>query len=518
MDSSRGRHSSSTASSSDSLDASIGLRRVAVRGGALAASGFLTSQAISFIGFVVLARLAPPATFGAYAAASVLLGTSALFVEAGMQAAVIQRQDRVQAAASTALAANLVGGLCLAALAAALAPVIGLFFDSGDIARAAAVMAGTIPINAAAIVPGALLQRVVSYRFPFLESLGSLAYVIAGIIALSGGLGLWGLVTATYIAAATRTTAVWALSEWRPSLGLVSWSMWRSLSRYGRPVVLSAFLREVGITGTTAVVGRALGTGALGRFRAAQRLVLQSNSAIVYGSAYVLLPVFSRIWQEERRFQESILRALRTLTLIVFPLSLVFIPLGRPFATILLGERWRGAGPIMMAMAGIGVALALDSVSSEAFKAVGRTDLLPRLHGLTAILPIGLMFPLLRFGAAGAGLAMSLGMCIVAMYAIGALSQVARLPLRIILAQLRPATTCAVLMAGGVYLVDRYVVHAAHNSGLVGVCLLALDLVAAMLLYLGLLLLLSRGSVVELRDAARLLLGRVENAPSTAAG
>jgi O-antigen/teichoic acid export membrane protein len=493
-------------------------RRRVVRGGTLAALGSFTSQAIALIGFIILARLAPPSTFGAYAAASILTGASLLFSEAGMQAAVIQRPDRVEEAASTAFTANVVGGFALAALAAALAPLIGLFFHNSEIGTAAAVLAGTIPLNAASIVPGALLSRRVSFRFAFIGPFESLAYAIAAIAALAGGLGLWGLVLATYAAAAARTTVVWLVSGWRPSFDLVSWEMWRSLSRYGRPVVLSSLFDEVGRGGSTAVVGRLLNISALGQFRSAQRLVLQPNTAIVYGSAYVLLPAFSRIWQDERRFHDSILRALRTLMLLIFPVSLVFIPLGRPFATILLGQPWRGAGPIMMAMAGVGIASALGSISAETFKASGRTDLLPRFHALGAAIPIALMFALRDLGAPGMGLAISLGMLMVAAYAIQILARITSIPLGVILAQVRPAATSGFLMAAGTFVLDRFLVHAGQSDGAAGALLLALDLLGAVLLYLGSLCLISRRSVLELKEVVKLLVGRAEGSASTAAG
>jgi O-antigen/teichoic acid export membrane protein len=494
------------------------LRRRIVRGGTLAALGNIAAQGISLISFVALARLAPPSTFGSYAAASILLATSALFVEAGMQAAVIQRQERVDEAASTAFVANVIGGVGLAALAAACAPLIGLFFHSGEIGKAAAVMAATIPLNAAAIVPGALLARRLSFRFAALDPLASLAYGTTAVVALSTGLRLWGLVLATLVAAATRTAAVLVLAAWRPSLQLVSWEMWRSLSRYGRPVVLSAFFREIGTTGSTAVVGRALGTAGLGRFRAAQRLVQQSNSAIIFGSAYVLLPVFSRIWKDQRRLQDSILRALRTLTLIVFPLSLVFIPLGRPFATILLGHRWAGAGPIMMALSAVGAALAIDSVCSEVFKAVGRTDLLPRMSAISAFGSIALMFPLLTFGTTGIGAAISIAMLAVTVYAVRNLSRITSIEHRVIVAQIRPALSAALVMAAGTYPLERYVVRAQESHGLVGLALLVLDLAIAAALYLGSLLVVSRPAVTELKGAVKLLVGRLEGSASTATG
>jgi O-antigen/teichoic acid export membrane protein len=493
-------------------------RQRVLRGGTLAALGSFTSQAIALISFIILARLAPPSTFGAYAAATILTGASLLFSEAGMQSAVIQRPDRVEEAASTAFTANVVGGFALAALAAALAPLIGLFFHNGEIGTAAAALAGTIPLNAASIVPGAMLARRVSFRFAFIGPFEAVAYAIAAIAALAGGLGLWGLVVATYAAVAVRTATIWVVSGWRPSFDLVSWEMWRSLSRYGRPVVLSSLFDEVGRAGSTAVVGRLLSISALGQFRSAQRLVLQPNTAIIYGSAYVLLPAFSRIWEDEKRFHDSILRALRTLMLMIFPVSLVFIPLGQPFATILLGREWRGAGPIMMAMAGVGIASALGSISAETFKATGRTYLLPRFHFLGALIPVALMFALRDHGAPGMGLAVSLGTGLVAVYAIWVLARVTSIPLGVILAQIRPAAASGVLMAAGVFVLDRFIVHAGQSDGAAGAALLALDLLGVVLLYFGSLYLLSRQSVLELKELAKLLVGRAEPSASIAAG
>src|SRR5439155_12452110 len=122
--------------------------------------------------------------------------------------------------------------------------------------------------------PAALLQRRMSFRLAFVLPLSSLAYGVAAVAALASGLGLWGLVLATYVADFVRTVVVWLLAGWRPSPELVSWRMWRSLSAYSRPVVFSLMLREIGFAGSTAVVGRLLGASDLGRFRAAQRFVL----------------------------------------------------------------------------------------------------------------------------------------------------------------------------------------------------------------------------------------------------
>jgi len=495
----------STPAPAPAADEAADLRRRVVRGGTLAALGLILSQAISFVSFLVLARLAPPVTFGAYAAAAILLSSSGLFLEGGMESAVIQRPDRIPEAASTAFAANIVAGFLLGAVAAALAPLIGLFFHSSRIALASAVLAGTIPLNAAGIVPGALLRRRVSLRYALVQPCAALAYAVAAIVTLAQGLGIWGLVAATYATGAARVVLVWWLSRWRPARSLMSWEMWRSLSAYGRPVVFSSLLREIGFSGTTAFVGRALGTAELGRFRAAQRFVQQANAVVVTGTAYALLPALARIAADEARLRAAVLRTIRVVTLLVVPVSLVFIPLGSQFAVVLLGARWRGAGPIMMAMAGMGIALALDSISSEAFKATGRTDLLPRMHGLTAIVPLAFMFALFRLGGAGIGLAMTLGTSTVAAYAIRALGRVAAIPLPTILRQMRSAAAAGVVMLVAVLLLDRLLIHADRSSGAAGVGALVGEVVIAAVVYLAALALVSRRELIELIELVRLL-------------
>lgn len=487
-----------------------------VRAGAAAALLATLTQGLAFVSFIVLARLAPPSTFGEYAAASVLLGMTGLFTEAGMHAAIIQRHDQIQAAATTAFVANLAGGLGLALLAAAAAPLIGLFFHSFTTGLAAAVLAGTIPVQAASIVPGAIVRRRVSIRLAFVEPVRVLAYGTAAAIMLTAGLGVWALVFATYAATLVRTVAVWKFSRWRPTFALASWDMWRSLSRYGRPVLVSLLLREIGSVGMTAFVGRAFSTTVLGQFRYALQLVMQANSTITFGSAYVLLPAFARIAENKVRLRAAILRAFRILTLLVFPLSLGFIPFGRPIAETLLGAQWSGAGPIMMALAGYGVALALSSISAEAFKATGRTDILPRLHAITAIAPIAFMFLLLPAGPVGMGLAVSLGLLIEAAYAIHALGRISEISFSTFFEQIRPPLVASVVMIAVLFGLDNYAIHVRRGEGVTELALLGAAIAVAAVVYALALALVSRRSVIEFRETARHLARRPGRPPATA--
>src|SRR5438105_14796717 len=89
------------------------LTRIVVRGAGLAGAGHILTQVISLVAYLALARLATPHEFGQLAAGSIVVGAGLLVSEAGMLAAVVQRRDRVEEAASTALVATVLGGILL---------------------------------------------------------------------------------------------------------------------------------------------------------------------------------------------------------------------------------------------------------------------------------------------------------------------------------------------------------------------------------------------------------------------
>src|SRR5204863_8650022 len=95
---------------------------------------------------------------------------------------------------------------------------------------------------------------------------------------------------------------------------------------------------------------------------------------------------------------------------------------------------------------------------------------------------------------------------------IRALARIARLPFPTILLQMRPAAAAGASMVVGVYLLDRFLVHAERSRGLLGLSLLGIDVVAAGAIYLGSLLLVSRRSAVELKELGKLLLQRIDSA------
>jgi PST family polysaccharide transporter len=480
-----------------------------VRGAGLSAVGFVATQVVTLAAYVVLARLASPSTFGTFAAAAIIVTTGMFMTESGMTAALVQRRGLIDAAAATAMASTLVGGVLMSLLALALSPLVGLFFRSAQIGEVAAALAGLLFIHAVAVVPGALLQRRLSLR-PLLivEPLAAAALGIASGLALAAGLGVWGLTIGAYASAVVRTASIWLLGGWRPRFAGASWTLWRELARYARHLVASEAIRQSGSIVTTAVVGRVLGTASLGQFRYAWRLAA-TGASVMSAGAYMLLPAFSHIAAEPERLRAAFERSLRVAALVVFPLTFLFLALGEPIAVLLFGEVWAEAGWVLMALSGVVAAGGVGSVASEVLKAAGRPDLLPRLHAVSALVPIVLMFALLSFGAVGVGLGISIGSGIAATYALVRATAVVGGSMRVMLGQLRVPAAAGAIAACATFVLDRFVLHAASRSGVAGIATLCFEVLLLTLSYVALVVAFSKQAASELRAIRDVLLPRL---------
>jgi PST family polysaccharide transporter len=487
-----------------------GLAGVVMRGASFAGAGYGTSQVITFATYLALAKLITPAAFGTFAAGSTVAGVGTIVGESGMLAALIHRRDRLDEAFNSALLATAAGGVLLTILGLATAPLVGLYFHSHTARDVAAVMAATMLLRLIALVPDAHLQRRFSFfRRVIIDPLSVLAFAAGSVAGGAYGLGVWSLVIGTYAAALVNVVSAWALAGWRPHPSRASFAMWRELARYGRSVVGAEFIRRVTMEIPVLFLGRFSGAGPLGQFTYSYRVATQPLRALVNVGGYVLLPAFSRIANERERFHMAVLRALRWVAATSFPIGLLLVPLGPPAVVILFGARWRDAGYGAAALAGYCAALSLDSLASEAWKAYGRPDMLPRMHGLSLVLSAICIGALVQFGLIGVTIGMSVSAIGVAAYAIWGMSTALGMSLGRMWREIWPPALASILMAGGLYLLEHFVVQADRRGTLLGLILLAAEAALGAVAYLAMLSVLAPASKRELVAGLRVLAARL---------
>jgi O-antigen/teichoic acid export membrane protein len=188
---------------------------------------------------------------------------------------------------------------------------------------------------------------------------------------------------------------------------------------------------------------------------------------------------------------------------------LLLLPLGRPLVVLLLGERWLPAGIALMALCAWSAPRAAGSVIGESLKAAGRTDILPRLHLVQAVLAIVFMLAFLPFGLTGVAAGVAVGSVLAQGYALVRAARVLQFGRRAIVSALWPPYVAAAPMIAVVFLLDRLSVHTEAHGVAAGLALLVLEALLGVAVYLVSLAVLAPSTVAELRNGVRAIGARV---------
>lgn len=486
----------------DDVDTPPGLAGTVLRGASYGGLGYGLSQALTLGIYVVLARLIEPDEFGDFAAATVLIGFTLLVTETGMMSAIVQRRDRLEEAANTALVATFAAGIGFSIVLLAFSPLVGAFFDSDRVQALAAATSGLIFLRTAVVVPDALLWRRFSFlRRLVIEPAQVIAFGFASILAATSDLGAWSLVAGQYASHGTELILAWALARWRPRPGLATVTMWRELVGYGRHVFFATTILRAGEQSDAVVIGKLLGSGALGQFRYAVRVASTPFLLILAAATFALFPAFARISHDADRMRAAFLRSLRWMMALAAPAGLVLVALGLQATVLVFGDVWRPAGYAAMAMAGFAVGGAVTSLVSELLRSQERPSSLTPMHATTAVATIGAMAALSEVSLSAAAAGLSIGPCLGAAYGVRVAHRVTGLALGTLVDAIARPVAAAALMSGAVLAFDRLLVDAADMATFPGLAFLAGEALLAIGIYVLALRLISPVTAKELGGA-----------------
>lgn len=489
------------------------------RGAKISAIVLVVTQSISLIQTLAVARLLDPAAVGAFTAGSILSNFLVTFSEGGLRAALIQREHDLEDAADTVFWVTLVNGVLMSGVAFAVSPLIGAFFG-GDVAGAVcAATAAVLTIHALTNVPDGLMQRRFNFKRRMIVNPSTAVTFAAVAIALSAlGFGVWGLVIALYASQVVTLVLTWWLAGWWPGRGRFSFRLWREMARFALPLIASEFAQKGREFMEAGLTGRILGQGPLGMYRYGRRIATLPGTAIVQIASYVLFPAFSRIANDAARLRRGFLRAMTALWVTSLPAGALLVAVGEPLVVVALGEEWRGAGLVLVGMAGYGPGMALGSIGKESIKGTGRSRLLNWITGASLAVSITALLILLpTLGLLGVGLAASAESLVAGSIAITIGMRVSGVRVRDALGVLLPVLVAGIAALVATAVLEQGFFHSDTRPLIVGLGLLIVDGLVFLGIYLGLLRILSPSVSRELYAGVRSTLRRPRASSGAAA-
>jgi PST family polysaccharide transporter len=465
---------------------------------------------VSFVQTIALARLLTPTDIGIFAAGTVLTTLFTNFVEGGLRAGLVQRQGDTANADETVFWVTLMAGAAASLGSLAAAPVIGIAFNSRAAGLVAAATAGVLLIHSLTNVPESVLQRELSVKRRLIVGPAiTVSYAVVAVILAALGWGVWSLVAGTYASYIAWVVSLWMITSWRPGRGHASFAMWRELARFGFPLLLGSIGFRLRTAGEALVVGRGLSTGALGFFRYGQRIARIPQSGIIEVGATTLFPAFSRIVGDRERFAAAYLRALHWSMVGGAAGTGLMIAAGEPAVVVLFGEKWRGAGVALVAMSGLNIGTAMSCAPQDAIKAYGRTRLINWFTLADLFLGLAFLLVLIRpFGFVGASLYISLTSVVTAAIMVGLAQLVVTVSLRRVLRVLATPIPGLLVATVATWWLEHDLLRSDTRGLILGVALLAVDALVFCLLYLVVLTVFARSTVVTIARIVPALIAR----------
>jgi O-antigen/teichoic acid export membrane protein len=381
------------------------LDRGLLRGVAWTAAAKWASQVLTWVSWLIVARLLSPEDYGLVGMATIYLGLITLLSEFGLGTAVlaVRELSREQLNQLNALAVLL--GLAGMLLSCAMAIPLGRFFRAPQLPLVVVAMSTTFLITAFKTVPLALLQRDLRFKTLALIDLSQALVVAVSMVGFAVvGFRYWTLVCGGLLGALISTGAVLRLRHL--SFG---WPRPKSLKRamtVSSDIVIARLCWYASENADFLVAGRILGKGGLGFYSVAWTLSsipVQKVAALV---GQVTPAFFSAVQQDPAAIRRYLLRITEGLALITFPVSLGLALVARDFVLVVLGSKWEGAIVPLQLLAAYAALRSIIPLLPQVLQITGASRFeMWRMVAAAVVMPTCFYFGAQRWGTAGLAMA-----------------------------------------------------------------------------------------------------------------
>lgn len=289
----------------------------------------------------VLARLLSPADFGVVSVSLVVIGFSSIFTQVGLGPAIVQRRELEPRHIETAVVVSVLFGTGLAALIWLLAPVAAAFFRDPQVTPVLRALAWLFPIQGLQVVPESLQRRALHFRWLAQRDVAAyaLGYGLVGITAALAGWGVWALVAGQIAQALLRAGIL--LASYPPRIRhLPEWRAFVELMYFGGGFTIAKVANQLAVQGDNLVVGRTLGSAALGLYGRAYQLMAMPATGFGTILDNVLFPTMAMVQDDPQRLAAAYRRGVALIAFVILPISVALVILAPEFIHIVLGPRW----------------------------------------------------------------------------------------------------------------------------------------------------------------------------------
>ncbi len=336
----------------------------------------ISVQLISTVVSVILARILSPEHYGVISMVMVFITLANVFVSEGLGSTLIQKKDTTPLDFFSVLYFNIGFSILLYIILFFAAPYIAAFYGEGYeiLTPVLRVLGLVVIINAVSTVLQAYVSKKMIFRKFFISTLfGTLISAVVGITMAYNGFGVWALVGQSLTASFVGTLFLGIALKKRPRL-LFSFRNIRQLFPFGVRVLGTGLL----ITGYTElralIIGKLYSSADLAYFDKGKQFPTLITNNVNSSLSAVLFPKMSNEQDDLTRVRGTMRSSLRLSSFLISPMMLGLAAVAPTFISVLLGEKWMPAVPLLQMFCVAEMFQPIHSVNMQAIKATGRGD------------------------------------------------------------------------------------------------------------------------------------------------
>ncbi len=372
-------------------------------------SSSLIGQLIGFVRSVVLARLLAPEDFGLFGMALTIVAALNALTMIGLDRTIVANKldtrDELKAHLDTVWSAELIRSLVIALMVSASAFPMSRFYGQPQLKLIIPILGFTTLVQGFQNIGLVLLRKQISFARIFWYELATNVTGIALTVALAVVLrSVWALAIGLLLTAVLGTVLSYIFHSYRPRLAFEKVALRRALS-LGKFTLVIAVASYVTNMADNVMIGRLLGSSALGNYSLAFNIASAPIIVLVFSVCTVFFPAYAEIASEHPKRLELAFTKVFSISLpIMLAITVPLFLLAGEIVQLLFGDRWTTAGIVLRVLALAIPLRGLAQIISTVFWGLNRPKEVAVGRILEAVVFLAVLYPLIKaFGLTGVG-------------------------------------------------------------------------------------------------------------------
>ncbi len=348
-------------------------------------------QIISFILFLMIARLVGPAEYGLAMLCFVYLALANLLL-VGLADGIITLQIKARAQLSTLFWVIFALGSFLSVLCYLGSNLVSGFYEEPDLGTLLQWFAAVPILLALQTVPQLIIMKDMNFRIYAIRSLiSTIGSGIVGIGMALYGYGALALVFQQIVLYILSNVILWLSIEWRPSVKFEKDALWEILTP-GLKMFTSNILKFTEEQLPRLFLGYFLGLVSVGFYAFAFRMRFALQEMLITPLFLVAFPALSEIKNDRAQHDDILSQIFFLIGLVILPAVTIAIILAPTYVPLLFGEKWIDAIPILQIFLILGYLAPFLKLAEVLFRTHNKLGIYLRGQAVLTLFGAGLIY------------------------------------------------------------------------------------------------------------------------------